>query len=173
MTPTVLVAVILGFVVVPLAMMVSRLRKRGLTQRLRQEGLRTQGDVLGITKDDEGPDVVHYAFFLPDGSRIESEGHSKASGQLCPGAPLDILYLPEDPRQNQPVDGGTGQVRFILEMIFLIGFMLTAAILFIKEELTPPESPQRPSPQRQLRPFEPQPPRAAPPSKGTPPLGSY
>ncbi|RYZ44562.1 MAG: hypothetical protein EOO72_05885 [Myxococcaceae bacterium] len=114
--------------------------------------------------------MVDYFFFLPDGSRIQNRRAIVPLANPHPGAQFDILYLPEDPSQNQPRDGGIGLTRFILSALFVCVF-----IFYFVSGITGShnQGERDPSPQGPLREFEPQPFRKPPPSKGTPPLSPY
>ena len=175
MTPTVSVISILGFVGLPLVVLVRLLRKHLLTLSLEKDGLHARGEVLRIEDgDSENLPVVHYTYRLPDGSvhHDKYRGALDSSSTLVPGAPLDILYLSEDPRQNQPVGGGVGHWEALFGMLGIVIFMCVSLVL-IMNQTRQAQAPSSPSPQGELRSFEPQAPRRPPPSSEARPLGQY
>ncbi|MBE4750405.1 hypothetical protein G4177_19745 [Corallococcus sp. ZKHCc1 1396] len=163
---------LLIFVGVPFAMLRQIYKKHRLTLRLRQEGVHAQGTVLSA-ESDEGEVVVDYFFFLPDGSRLQNRETITSLANLHPGAHFDILYLPEDPSQNQPRDGGVGLISFFFYALFVCVFIIMVVVGGIRDFTHPKSQQGPPPPQSQLREFEPQPFRKPPPSKGTPPLSPY
>ncbi|WP_158621440.1 DUF3592 domain-containing protein [Corallococcus aberystwythensis] len=131
---------------VPFAMLVFIWRRYDRTQRLRQEGMRVQGTVLRIDPaDSDSPAVLHYRFELPDGTPLTNkyQQHRESWAHLTPGAPIDIDYLPGNPKHNQPAGKGTSAVEFVLWAAVIVLF----AMLSVGMNLRDPESPAEAPPQ--------------------------
>ncbi|RKH67042.1 DUF3592 domain-containing protein [Corallococcus llansteffanensis] len=114
------------FVGGPALMLVLQWRDFAVTWRFQRRGQRVQGKVLRVDpgKVDDNA-AVHYAFCLPDGTVLHHE-YSETSedwSALSPGSPLEVVYLPEDPRRSRPMGTGIGWVRTGFWTLVMLGFM--------------------------------------------------
>ncbi|MCY1032981.1 DUF3592 domain-containing protein [Corallococcus sp. BB11-1] len=114
------------FVGVPAVMLAFQWKDFAVTWRFHRRGQRVRGEVLRITPGqvDENA-AVHYAFRLPDGTVLHheySETHEDWTA-LSPGSPLEVVYLPEDPRRSRPLGMGVGWVRTGFWTLVMLGLM--------------------------------------------------
>ncbi|RYZ35470.1 MAG: DUF3592 domain-containing protein [Myxococcaceae bacterium] len=114
------------FVGGPALMLVLQWKDAAVTWRFHRRGQRVRGKVLRITpgKVEENA-AVHYAFHLPDGTALHHEYSETQEdwSALSPGDPLEVVYLPEDPRRSRPTGMGVGLLKTGFWTLVMLGLM--------------------------------------------------
>ncbi|WP_217279614.1 DUF3592 domain-containing protein, partial [Corallococcus exiguus] len=113
--------------------MVRVLRQHRLTRELRARGLRAPGEVVNLRTDFLSNSVVmEYVFHLPDGSEHhEALRLSRRPLRSHPsvGDPLEVTYLPDDPRQHQRAGAEVGLLTLVATMVVLVLVMVVGGYI--------------------------------------------
>ncbi|WP_158623490.1 DUF3592 domain-containing protein [Corallococcus sp. CA053C] len=103
-------------------------RRYATTRRLLREGVHVQGTVLSVSPGGGDSNAeLHYAFTLPDGREFQEkyDGSDDGWSGLGPGSPIDVTYLPENPRRSLPTGKGAElpeTLVFTLGLLFMMCF---------------------------------------------------
>lgn len=123
-----LVILLALFVGAPLVLLRHFLTFRTITLQVRQRGLHTRGKVLRVQNSKtRSTSTVHYSFRPVEGPEVEdqfTESAEEAASKRAPGSPLDIAYLPENPRHHLREDVGFERPQVILVILLVLSFAL-------------------------------------------------
>ncbi|MFB1483623.1 DUF3592 domain-containing protein [Corallococcus sp. RDP092CA] len=130
MNDTLLLLLIAVFVGVPVLLWRLLLKYRGLTVRLRQEGVRVHAEVQSVTRYARSQQRhVFYAFALPDGSRMYGNFRGAAdAGDWEPGSTVEVVYLADLPHHNMRVGAGVER-RDVIRGTVLLVLVLSVGVL--------------------------------------------
>ncbi|NBD09766.1 DUF3592 domain-containing protein [Corallococcus silvisoli] len=111
------------------------LRQHRLTRKLRAQGLRALGEVVNLRRSYVlNTVVVEYVFQLQDGSRFQDEFSQKKRvlrSHPSVGDVLEVLYLPEDPRQNQCEETEVGLLTLVPMVTVMVFLMVVTVYLMM------------------------------------------
>lgn len=122
------------FVVLPLVAIGFSWRPYLLAQKLRERGLSTQGTMVRV---EDAPDDGHtfwkveYVFQPPGGPEVRGRYRLSEQGALSiprEGAPLEVRYLPDNPRRHQCEGQEAGLGRPLLNTCLFLS--LAVPVLF-------------------------------------------
>ncbi|TSC24006.1 DUF3592 domain-containing protein [Corallococcus sp. Z5C101001] len=121
---TTLIILLVVFAGAPLLLLRLLLKYRGITVRLRQEGVRVRAEVVSVTRYARGRQQhVFHCFALPDGSRMYGNFREAADdGERPPGSTVDIVYLADAPHHNMRPGTGVERRDVIRGTVFLLLF---------------------------------------------------
>ncbi|NPD29334.1 hypothetical protein [Corallococcus exiguus] len=130
MNDTLLLLLIAVFVGVPVLLWRLLLKYRGLTVRLRQEGVRARAEVQSVTRYARSQQRhVFYAFALPDGLRMFGNFRgAPGAGDWEPGSTVEVVYLADLPHHNMRVGSGVERKDVIRGTVLLV-LVLTVGVL--------------------------------------------
>lgn len=111
------------------------LRRYRLTRKLRAHGLRALGEVVNRRRNYVmNTVVVEYVFHLQDGSPFHDEFSQRKRvlrSHPSVGDALEVLYLPEDPRQNQCAEAEVGMLTLVPMLTVLVFVMVVSVYLMM------------------------------------------